>query len=336
MKKRHFLLNPVLIFVLAQVAWISLLGIWIYWYVSNYIIFNKVGDKISPQLVKEGTNIFTLVLGLILLVTILVGICMIFVYLNRQIAVTKHYDNFIANVTHELKSPLASIQLYLETLNMREIPRQKEKEFIGLMMQDANRLQNLINSILEIAGLEQKKIAHHFRIYEVEHLIHQLMAETSTQFKLSPDVIRIQGNAPCRCVADRNALKIVFDNLIDNAIKYSVESVVITVAMSIKGSTILIDVSDRGIGISQKNQKKIFKKFHRIYHDRIPNVKGTGLGLYWVKEIIRLHKGKVSVFSEGLDRGTTFRIELPVYQALKRRTLNQLLRLSRKREDHDG
>ena len=117
MKRWHFLIHPVLIFVLAQLAWLCLVGIWIYWYVSNYIIFQQVGDKLSPQLISKSNNVLALVIGLILLVAILVGISLIFIYLNKQLKMARLYDNFIANVTHELKSPLASIQLYLETFD---------------------------------------------------------------------------------------------------------------------------------------------------------------------------------------------------------------------------
>lgn len=332
MKRWRFLLHPVIVFILAQLAWLSLLGLWIYWYISNYIIFDKVGDRLSPQIVSKGTNVVALVSGLILLVTILFAMYLIFIYLNKQLNLTKLYDYFIANVTHELKSPLASIQLYLETLKLREVPRPKQNEFITLMIKDANRLKNLINSILEISALEKKKIAHNFRIYSAELLVKELIHEAIEQFKLLADTVKIKGSAPCRCVVDRNALKIVLNNLIDNAIKYSTEPVQITTTLACTSKNFVVEFIDRGIGISAKDQKKIFKKFQRIDDQNIPNVKGTGLGLYWVKEIIKYHGGKVSVFSEGVNRGSTFRIELPIYQISKRRYVNYLLKLTKKQE----
>lgn len=332
MKKWRTIFHPVLVFILAQLAWLSLVGLWIYWYVSNYIIFNKVGDRISPQIVSESKNVIALVGGLVLLVVILVGMYLIFIYLTKQINLTKLYDNFIANVTHELKSPLTSIQLYFETMNIRQVSPSKQKEFISLMIKDANRLQNLINSILEIAGLEKKIIAHNFQVYNAEEMTKTLIDEAVEQFKLTNNAIKINGVAPCQCVVDRNALKIVFDNLIDNAIKYSPEAAEITVSLSHNEKKIMVEFIDRGIGISAKDQKKIFDKFHRIYGPNIPNVKGTGLGLYWVREIIKYHGGKVSVFSEGSYRGSTFKIELPIYQTSKRRYVNYLLKITKKKE----
>jgi len=332
MKKWRTLFHPVLVFVAAQIAWVSLLGLWIYWYVSNYIIFNKVGDKLSPQLVHKSANVFALVSGLVLLVAILVGLYLTFIYLNKQLEITKLYDNFIANVTHELKSPLASIQLYLDTLRFRDVPSEKRSEFITLMAQDANRLEKLINSILDVSVLEKKKIAHNFHIYTADVTIKGILKETREQFKISTDALKISGSAPCQCVLDQAAIKIVFDNLVDNTIKYSVDPVQIEVKLECSAKDFIVTFSDQGIGIPAKARKKVFGKFHRIYGKNIPNVKGTGLGLYWVKEIIKYHGGKVFVTSKGQDKGSTFRIEIPIYQTSKRRYINQLLKLTRKRE----
>ncbi|MBN1348759.1 HAMP domain-containing histidine kinase [candidate division KSB1 bacterium] len=330
MKKLNFLIHPVVVFVLAQLAWLLLLGIWIYWYVSNYIIFNKVGEKLSPQLVAKSTNIIALVSGIVFLVAILVGMYLIFIYLNRQVKLTKLYDKFVANVTHELKSPLTSIQLYLETIHLRDVPQEKQRQFIELMLKDTNRLQSLINSILEIAGLEQKNIAHNFQIYQADSIIKTLIRESMEQFNLPPGAIEIQGEAPCKCVLDRDALKIVFNNLIDNAIKYSISNLRLTIKMACSAKYFEISFRDRGIGILPKDQKKIFHKFQRIYGKNNPTVKGTGLGLYWVKEIIKYHGGKVTVSSAGRDKGSTFRIELPIYQTSKRRYVNYLLKITKR------
>jgi two-component system phosphate regulon sensor histidine kinase PhoR len=332
MKKWQTLFHPALVFVLAQIAWVSLVGLWIYWYVSNYIIFNTVGDKLSPQIVSKSTNVYALVGGLVLLAAILTGMSLIFIYLNKQQNLTKLYDNFIANVTHELKSPLASIRLYLETMKLRTVPEEKKKEFLGLMIKDATRLEKLINSILEISGLERKKIAHNFHIYPAEETVKEILQESREQFKLPQQAIRIEGSTRCSCVFDRDALKIVFDNLIDNAIKYSKDPVRIDIEMQRDSKNVIITFGDSGIGIPSGERKSVFKKFHRIYTKDVPNVKGTGLGLYWVKEIVKLHGGKVGVVSNAQQKGTTFRLELPIYQESKRRYINSLLKLTLKRE----
>jgi len=156
MKKRHFLRHPVVIFVLAQLAWLSLVAIWIYWYISNYIIFDKVGDKISPQLVSKSANLIALITGLFLLVAILLGMYLIFIYLNKQIKLAKLYDNFIGNITHELKSPLASIQLYLETINMRD--QTKRISFINDARRQSSQLSHQFNFENIRTGTEKNRL----------------------------------------------------------------------------------------------------------------------------------------------------------------------------------
>ena len=332
MKKRHSLLYLIIAFVFAQFAWMGLLGLWIYWYVSNYLIFEQVGDKLSPQIVIDSPNVGVFVGGIILIVLIAVAMFFIFRNLTVQMKLTSLYDNFIANVTHELKSPLSSIQLYIETLSLKDVPKEKRMEFLEIMMRDANRLKKLINSILEISRIEQKRIAHNFHVYQADSIIKQLVLAAAEQFRLADNRIKVHGELPCQCVIDKDAMQIVFDNLTDNAIKYSSSPVDIDVALSCVQEKIIIEFKDKGIGIEPKNHKKIFHKFQRIDNKNIPNVKGTGLGLYWVKEIIKFHDGKIYILSEGEDKGSCFKIELPVYRATKKYFMNSLLRKTARNE----
>lgn len=331
MKKQNSIVYHVIVFIVAQLAWFSLLSLWIYWYVSNYILLTELGDDLSARINLEETHIGTLIGGLILLVAISVGMSLIFIYLTRQINLTRLYDNFIANVTHELKSPLSSIQLYLETMKKRKVPPDKQNEFISTMLQDTRRLNNLINSILDVSGLEQKKLAYHFEVYKADEIIKSLIVEARDAFRISPESLTFNGETLVEIVLDVRAFKIVINNLFDNAIKYSRNPVQIDIKLSKNDRYVSIDFGDKGIGVTAKDQKLIFNKFQRIYKADSPNVKGTGLGLYWVKEIIRSHGGKISVGSAGREQGSTFRIELPIYQTAKKRLTNRLLRITRMR-----
>lgn len=319
MRGKHSLFYHILIFIIAQLVWLSLLGIWIYWYVSNYITYEKVGNQVSPQLLYDVQNTLPFVLGLVLLIGLSFITSVIFRDLNVQLRIRGLYDNFIGNVTHELKSPLSSIQLYLETLSQRDVPAEKQKEFLDLMMKDADRLQKLINSILEISAQEKRKLFQDYRIYRADELLKNLVRESFERFRVRKDNYKIEGDAPCEIVAVKDSMKIVFDNLADNAVKYSIEDININVKFSCNSKKIIIDFSDNGIGISSGERKKIFRKFYRIYSKDIPNVKGTGLGLYQVKQIIKLHGGKISLITNGDTRGSAFRIELPVYNESKKR-----------------
>lgn len=332
MKKRHSLLYHIVVFVVTQLVWLSLLGLWIYWYVYNYIVFEKVGDQVSPYISYDITNVVPFVIGLVLLIGLSFTTSVIFRNLNVQLRLTKLYDNFIGNVTHELKSPLSSIQLHLETLKTRNVPVEKQEEFINLMIRDASRLKNLIDSILGLLAVEQKKLIHDHEVCDTGSTLKQIISESAEQFRLPHDAYGIEVESSSDIVIDKNAIKIVFDNLIDNAMKYSVKDVRLDFKIISNSKKVIIDFSDNGIGLQPKEQKKIFNKFYRIYHPDIPSVKGTGLGLYWVKEIIRNHGGKISVASEGAGKGSRFSIELPVYIASENRFVNKLLKKSKEKK----
>jgi signal transduction histidine kinase len=298
MKRKHSLFYLVTAFVLAQLAWFALLGLWIYWYVANYLIFEQVGDQLSPQLAIDSPNVLIFVLGIILLVGIEIAMVLTFRNLTVQMKITSLYDNFIGNVSHELKSPLSSIQLFLETLSTKEVSNEKRLEFYNLMHKDADRLKKLINSILEISRLEQKRIAHNYHIYNAEKIIKELVHNSIVQFRIPEDSVRVEGSSDERCVIDKEAMQIVFDNIMNNSIKYSPDKADITVRLSNEQKYLKIEFCDKGIG----------------------------LGLYWAKEIIKFHGGKISVFSEGIGKGTIITIKLPIYQTAKTSYVNSLLK----------
>ena len=318
LRRRHSFVYNLIIFILAQLVWLAVLLLWIYWYVKNNLIFEQVGENISPQIVYDAPSVFPFVGGIVLLTGLSVSLVLIFRHLNIQIKINALYDNFIANVTHELKSPLSSIQLYLETLNSRDVPEDKRKEFYGLMIRDSERLKDLVNSILEIAAMDTKKIQRNFEIYKADEIIKKIVLESAEQFQVPENSIKFSGDAGCDIRIDINSIKTVFDNLIDNSIKYSLSELQIEIKFKRYFKKIEIEFADNGIGIVHDEIKKIFQKFHRIYDKDIPNVKGTGLGLYVVKEIIKTHKGKVSASSEGKGMGSKFKIELPIYTDKKK------------------
>ena len=333
MKKHQSQFFVLFAFVLAQIAWLGLLGLWIYWYVSNYIRYEQVGAgyKVPPGVMLDNPKVGVFVIGIIMIAGIATAVFVIFRNLTVQRKLTGLYDNFIANITHELKSPLSSIQLYLETLSSKNISPEKQKEFFSSMAKDTNRLHKLINSILEISRIEQKRVSHNYHISGAE-IIPRIIESSFKNFRLPENAVNIEGSVRGKCVIDKDAMQIVFDNLTDNAIKYSPAPLSILVKLKSNEKQNIIEFSDNGIGIGIKDQKTIFNKFHRVYNKNIPNVKGTGLGLFWVKEIIKLHGGKISVKSEGLNKGTTFIIELPIYKTSKILYIKSLLRKTAKKE----
>jgi signal transduction histidine kinase len=305
-------MNPIVVFILVQIAWFCLLGLWIYWYVANYITFTEISERVLPQIELNTQNIAALTGGLILLVGMSVGIVLLFERLRRQVRVTRMYDSFIANVTHELKSPLASITLHLETLRTRDLPQEQRDAFLDLMLRDAERFDRLVSSILEITGLEERRSVMDMQPYRAGELLRRSAGDAARQFGIDDDRFLIEGDADCTVLADERSVKIAVDNLIDNALKYSPNGSTIRVSIGCNARFASFAVTDEGVGIAPRDQKLVFRKFFRLGDPNSPNVKGTGLGLYWVREIIRHHKGRVGVESAGRGKGSTFRFELPV------------------------
>ncbi len=327
MQKKYSQLYAIILFILAQVACLSLLGLWIARFVANHVILKRIGEQYSIN-IQMGGAIAVFVIGLVLLVAMSVGISLIFRRLRLQQKLTKLYDNFLANITHELKTPLASIQLYLDTLGSRDISRLKQLKFIEYMQKDAGRLNKLINAILEIAQLEKKKNRFHCSTYKADHIVKEIIEEITKQVKLPHDTIIITGSAYCNCVVDKSAFKILFENLVDNAIKYSTDKLKININLQYSSKKCIIEFKDQGIGFPATEKKRIFDKFYRANQPNVPDVRGSGLGLTLVKEIIKYHGGNIRAYSEGVNRGATFRIELPVYPVSKRHYLNKLLKSS--------
>ncbi len=321
MKKRINLFHPLLIFILMQIAWISLLALWIYWYSSNYLLIKQAGERFLPQFINVSTRtqLFTLIFGLVLLILLLGGMYFVFIYLTRQININLLYENFIANFTHELKSPLASIQLYLETLHRSNVSEEIRQEFLERMLMDTQRLKRIIDAILDISQIEQKKKLYNLELYPADKIVKELIKECQHQFKISPEQIKISGKISGKWAVDRDAMLMVFANLIDNALKYTSGELQLSIRLRQKNNQMILEFSDNGIGIDPEEQKRIFQKFYRISVPHKPDIRGTGLGLYMAREIVRGHGGKISVTSEGLNKGTTFILTFPL-RAEKDRT----------------
>lgn len=252
-----------------------------------------------------------------LLMAVSTGLWLIFASLRREIDVIRMYDNFIAHVTHELKSPLASIQLHLETMKTRSVPRDVQGEFLDLMLLDARRLDSRINAILEIARREEQNVPYQLQEVDLDDFVEEAIQEARVQFRLPAGSISVHGSASCVCLVDLNALGVVIDNLIDNAVKYSADQPRIEVSLVSDKNWARVSVTDYGIGIPLHVQSQVFRKYWRFEDPESPNVTGTGLGLYWVREIVRHHGGRVTVVSKGRNRGTTFTVVLPVQQILE-------------------
>jgi two-component system sensor histidine kinase SenX3 len=258
-----------------------------------------------------------LVLGFLAFPLIITGVVLNTTFLVREIRRNEQHDAFINAVTHELKTPVASIRLYLQTLQSREIEPAKRQEFYRVMVEDTDRLLGTIEQVLR-AGRLGAKIRHASAgPVDLSAIVRDCLALARSRHHLPEDALTyreslVNGSAP-RVLGDEDELKAAVSNLVDNAIKYSGSQVRVAVELDqpeIAQAT--LRVRDEGVGISAMELKRIFKRFYRIPGAVAVRVKGTGLGLFVVRSVIKRHGGKVFAASEGPGRGSTFTVQLPL------------------------
>jgi two-component system, OmpR family, sensor histidine kinase SenX3 len=255
-----------------------------------------------------------LVAGILLFALIIAGIIVYTVFLVLEIKRNEEHDTFINAVTHELKTPLASIRLYLDTLKARPVSDAQRTEFYDVMLADVERLRHTVDQVLK-AGVVREKQRHAIRApLDIGLLARECVDLAVTRHHLHPGAIALEAHdgASLMVRGDAEELRTVITNLLDNAVKYSGNDVRVTVSLAAPTpDTIWVRVQDRGVGIPRKQLKRIFNRFYRVQARGIRQVKGTGLGLYIVRTIARAHGGRVFAQSEGEGRGATFTVELP-------------------------
>ena len=256
-----------------------------------------------------------LFLGVVFFAAIIFGLILNTSFLVREIRRNEHHDSFINAVTHELKTPITSIRLYLETLQRREVDESQRQEFYRLMLDDSNRLLRTVEQVLKAGEMGYKRAARNLVETDFGGLVRECMDLARTRHHLGTDALQYQGpmnGTGARVRADPEELRTAVSNIIDNAIKYSSASVDVSVLIDTPDEKrVVLRVRDRGVGIPADSLKRVFKRFYRVPGRPSSQVKGTGLGLFIVRAIARANGGKVFAESGGEARGTTIVFELP-------------------------
>lgn len=265
-------------------------------------------------MVMTWQQVVPLLLGVPVFAAIITGLILNTTFLVREIRRNEQHDAFVNAVTHELKTPVTSIRLHLETLQTRgaQISDEKRREFYQVMLEDSTRLLHTIDQVLR-TGQAGRKPQHKARL-DLVALARDCVALGLARLHLPPSAIRLAAADPAaviEVVGDETELGSAIMNLIDNAVKYSGDQVDVDVAVLREGDRALVRVSDRGIGLPPVETKRIFKRFYRIPGPLAQRVKGTGLGLFIVHSAARRHGGRAYARSDGLGRGATFYLELP-------------------------
>lgn len=262
----------------------------------------------------NGRRVAPLVLGVITFALIIAGLIVYTVFLVREMGITEQQDSFLNSVTHELKTPIASIRLYLETLQSREVGDAQRKEFYRIMLQDADRLQHTVEQVLRAGVARQRRKLEHRGPVDLGWLVQECVDTARTRHHLVPDAITVVDSdlqSPLVVTGDVDDLRTAISNLLDNAVKYSNGTPQITVqAAGASPDTAWVRVKDAGIGIPKAQLGRIFNRFYR-FQPLGSKVKGTGLGLYIVRSIAKRNGGRVFAESAGENKGSTFTLELP-------------------------
>jgi signal transduction histidine kinase len=262
----------------------------------------------------NGRRVAPLVLGVTTFSLIIAGLIVYTVFLVREMGITEQQDSFLNSVTHELKTPIASIRLYLETLDSREVGDAQRKEFYRIMLQDADRLQHTVEQVLRAGVARQRRKLDERHPVDLGWLVQECVDTARTRHHLAEDAVSVVGaelQTPLVVSGDVDDLRTAIANLLDNAVKYSNGPPQITVqAAAATPDTAWVRVKDAGIGIPKAQLGRIFNRFYR-FQPRGSKVKGTGLGLYIVRSIAKRHGGRVFAESVGENKGATFTLELP-------------------------
>src|SRR5579872_6346813 len=263
-------------------------------------------------IVLKWREVVPLVLGIIFFALIIAGIVVYTVFLVREIRKNEQQDSFLHAVTHELKTPIASIRLYLETLQSREVDENKRREFNSVMLADTDRLHNTVEQVLR-AGFDGAGAKPAYVRLELDSLVAECAELARRRHHLDEAHLKMKRPAtPLTVVGDAEQLHTAVVNLLDNAVKYSTGDVQINVELAATNGKAQVCVQDKGAGIPSRELEKVFDRFYRVSARSTRKVGGTGLGLYIVKNIAKRHGGRVFAQSEGEGKGSVFILELPL------------------------
>jgi two-component system sensor histidine kinase SenX3 len=276
----------------------------------------------SVWVVFHWRQVAMLVFGVIFFVLIIAGLVLNTIFLVREIRRNEQHNSFINAVTHELKTPIASIRLYLETLQTRRVDEAKRQEFYQIMLDDCDRLLHTVEQVLRASRTGHRRRHIHQTVIDLGELTRECLELARTRWRLDEKALRLvesmdreDGGGRAMVLGDADELRAAISNLIDNAIKYSDGKIDVLVEVAapadVDDKRVAVRVTDRGMGVPHGELKRIFKRFYRAPRRVATRVKGAGLGLFIVRSIVGKHGGKTFAESEGEGMGSVFTIELP-------------------------
>jgi len=317
-KRSNWLFHPIVVFILSIVALTTSLVLYIYWYVevsSGLKAVIKKANLDPGQILASQTWVVILVLSMLVGI-ILMGIFTIFVYNQKTFQLYRLQHNFINNFTHELKTPVTSLKLYLETFQKYDLSRKDQLKYLGYMVLDADRLSGNINRILDLARIESKTYGGEFVLQNIVEVVERFCKGNKHLFGECAIHVHNPAGRTFSYPVNLPLFEMLLMNLLTNAIKYNKsETPRVDITFEHKGRKLHLRFEDNGIGLPKAEIKKVFRKFYQIGRSDNMSAKGSGLGLYLVENIARLHKGKVAAENKEGETGSVFSVILPLKAA---------------------
>jgi signal transduction histidine kinase len=313
MKKLRTLFHPIAIFVLAQISWGLLMFVWIRWYVLQGEEVENLMKAMGPTYLSNSVSTVILVQGCVLMGLILIGMYLMFLAFRRQSTLNRLQRNILDSVTHELKTPLASLRLHTETILMRPLSEESRNRFLTKSVQEIERLERLIEEILLSARLDSGISESEKSSIELLPILEECYSRTRERVgnkRIFSCYVNLgEPHSPFRMQGNTQQLEMLFNNLLDNAVKYTDESGSISIEVTASQEHFKVIFSDNGCGIDKNDINKIFDKFFRSNTNQKRRATGSGLGLFVCRTIVRNHGGRITVTSPGLNKGASFHVE---------------------------
>ncbi|MBF0360168.1 MAG: HAMP domain-containing histidine kinase [Oligoflexia bacterium] len=331
MKRPFIIFSPIAIFIFSLITLCTSQFLFLNWYfrVANDLSEFMVKFHLSENIIFAPRSWVIVLISSILIGIILAGLALIFIYYQKSIQLYNLQEHFINSFTHELKTPLASIKLYLETFVRHELKREKQLEFIKFMLKDTKRLADHVNQILEAGALENRSKKYSMEQVNIEQFIVDFVNANNHIFQngkievLSEVYEAYEAYAPIKYPINKSLFEMLLMNLLANAFKYNQQKEVlvkIIISRAKDEHYLNIIFKDNGIGIHKNDMKHIFKKFYQPAGTMSSSgvMKGSGLGLYISQQIVKIHKGEIVVKSLGAQMGSEFKISFPINPFYKR------------------
>lgn len=302
--RNHSISLPIILGVVTVGLCIAMLVGWIVVILQNSALTREVTQ-----------NTWLMIAGVVSLGVIIAVLVSFSVFLTRETLEIRRQDTFIDSVTHELKSPLASLKLCLETLARPALVEAQKEELRRMMLDDVERLTVFIDDILDASRVTHGRQSLSLSDVHLAAMIEHCADTIRKRFRLDASAIAISGAADVHVVTDRTALETILKNLLDNAVKYSGEHVDVRVEVTqLPRGMLQVDVIDHGIGIPHDHLRRVFQRFYRVPTEDVRSRRGTGLGLFVVSALARAMGGRVEVHSAGVGKGTRLRVVIPLHQ----------------------